>query len=280
MARIIYKKGLDGQNRLESIEGIEIELLNGQKVLIYPKYAELPLLTEKNIKSWNAKEISEIDALKKESNHLATKELLKCGSPAAEYVSNFHSDKHSIFALPTLLAAMEIQYQRNDIDILAETIDGADLLRDFINCIWSCSRCSESDGWFVNGDCGFAYNNGLCESYMVVPTILYKKQRLRKVSSWMIDVSVPAIVHKKPMTGEYLLGKGFTKQFDETTALTCFYSPNKKISVWLQTPKSSSSYCYVYVVDSNNSFRGSLEFTYVNEFEEFLKLCGVAYGEK
>lgn len=33
MARIIYKEGLEGQNRLECIEGIEIELLNGQKAL-------------------------------------------------------------------------------------------------------------------------------------------------------------------------------------------------------------------------------------------------------
>lgn len=39
MARIIYKEGCEGQNRLESIEGIEIDLLNGQKALIYPKYA-------------------------------------------------------------------------------------------------------------------------------------------------------------------------------------------------------------------------------------------------
>lgn len=34
MARIIYKEGCEGQNTLESIEGIEIELLNGQKALI------------------------------------------------------------------------------------------------------------------------------------------------------------------------------------------------------------------------------------------------------
>lgn len=38
MARIIYKEGSEGQNTLESIEGIEIDLLNGQKALIYPKY--------------------------------------------------------------------------------------------------------------------------------------------------------------------------------------------------------------------------------------------------
>ncbi len=58
MARIIYKEGLEGQNRLECIEGIEIDLLNGQKALIYPKYAQLPLLTEKNIESWDAKSAS------------------------------------------------------------------------------------------------------------------------------------------------------------------------------------------------------------------------------
>ena len=38
MAKIIYKKGMEEQNSLSSIEGIEIDLLNGQKALIYPKY--------------------------------------------------------------------------------------------------------------------------------------------------------------------------------------------------------------------------------------------------
>lgn len=31
MARIIYKEGLEDQNRLECVEGVEIDLLNGQK---------------------------------------------------------------------------------------------------------------------------------------------------------------------------------------------------------------------------------------------------------
>ena len=30
MARIIYKKGLEGQNKIDCIEGIEIEMMNGQ----------------------------------------------------------------------------------------------------------------------------------------------------------------------------------------------------------------------------------------------------------
>ena len=48
MARIIYKDGCEGQNRLECIEGIEIDLLNGQKALIYPKYSNEELLDPKD----------------------------------------------------------------------------------------------------------------------------------------------------------------------------------------------------------------------------------------
>lgn len=173
MARIIYKEGCEGQNTLESIEGIEIELLNGQKALIYPKYAQLPLLTEKNIESWDAKSASEIEALKKEDNLWATEALLRCGSPAAEHVSNFRSDKYGTFNLPSLLAAMEIQDQKNDIDELAEIIDGADLLRDFTNNVWSCSQYSEYGGWFANGLSGYAKHGFLHNSFLAVPAILY-----------------------------------------------------------------------------------------------------------
>lgn len=62
MARIIYKEGLEGLNRLECIEGIEIELLNGQKALIYPKYAERALLEREKIREWRATKKTEEDA--------------------------------------------------------------------------------------------------------------------------------------------------------------------------------------------------------------------------
>lgn len=173
MARIIYKEGLEGQNRLECIEGIEIDLLDGQKALIYPKYAEKVMLPGDKIASWNAKDVSEIEALKKKDNQRATGALLKCGSPAAEYVSNFRSDKHGIFGLPTLFAAMDLQHQKKDIDALAETIEGAHLLRDFTSGVWSCSRCSENGGWLAYGSFGFAINNYLYSSGLAVPVILY-----------------------------------------------------------------------------------------------------------
>jgi hypothetical protein len=174
MARIIYKEGREGQNRLECIEGVEIDMLNGQCALIYPKYANLQLLTDDKIAFWDAKRTSEIEALKKDENLWATGVLLKCGSPAAQYVSNFRSDKHSIFGLPTLLAAMEIQGQRNNIDALAVTIEGADLLRNHTSGVWSCSRFGDYEGWVANLNNGFANYNDLSLPVLAVPVVLYR----------------------------------------------------------------------------------------------------------
>ena len=72
MAEIIYKKGCEGQNKLSCIEGIEIELLNGQKALIYPRYAERKMLTREQISKWSAKDETEIEALKVTDTTLAT----------------------------------------------------------------------------------------------------------------------------------------------------------------------------------------------------------------
>lgn len=173
MAKIIYKEGLEGQNRLEDIEGIEIDLLNGQKALIYPKYAERDLLENEKISEWRATEKTEIEALKLEDIAFETIVLLSHDSPAAKWVAEFHSDKCGTFNLPSLLAAMEIQYQRNDIDALAETIEGADLLRNYTTCVWSCSRNSKGFGWAANGCLGFANGDCLNHSNACVPTIVY-----------------------------------------------------------------------------------------------------------
>lgn len=174
MARIIYKEGCERQNRLESIEGIEIELLNGQKALIYPKYSEEVMLPMKNIKYYGQDPDTEIAALKETESECLTDALHDCGSPAAEFVHKFRSDKYGRFQLPTLLAAMELQHQKNDIDELAETIEGADLLRDFTSLVWSCSRFSENAGWIANAIRGFAGGYGLCSSVLAVPLVLYR----------------------------------------------------------------------------------------------------------
>lgn len=174
MAKIIYKEGLEGQNRIECIEGIEIDLLNGQKALIYPKYKDAELVEGGEEDKWTAKSVNEIEALKQMDNNWATGALLKIGSPVAKHVSQFSSDGHGIFGLPTLLAALEVVDQKKDIDALAETIEGADLLKDFSAGVWSCSRCSSGLGWFAYGSVGFAGSYSLCNRFAAVPLVLYK----------------------------------------------------------------------------------------------------------
>lgn len=176
MAKVIYKEGQEGQNRLDCIEGIEIELLNGQCALIYPKYAELPLLDKDRIDDWKAKTMTEIEALKVTSSKEATDELLSLDSPAAKFVRQFSSNVYGHFSMPTLLAAMEIIYQQEDINALAKTIEGADLLEEdtFVS---SCSRCFQLNRWVVNGvnglTYGFIYNYVSFNPCVCVPTIVY-----------------------------------------------------------------------------------------------------------
>ena len=171
MAKIIYKDGCEGQNRLKGIEGIEIGLLNGQKALIYPKYGKRALLNPKYKERWHDVGISETAALRLRDNKVATTALLGAGSPAAGFVS-FVSEKFGRFGLPTLLAAMEITEQRREIDELAKNIEGADLLKDFHGSVWSCSRYSESYGWAANGSYGFADGISLSSSNLSVPLVL------------------------------------------------------------------------------------------------------------
>ena len=173
MAKIIFKEGMEGQNKLSCIEGIEIELLNGQKALIYPRYAERMMLTLEQIDEWKAKKETEIEALKVEDTSKKTRELLKIGSPAAEQVNLFWSEEYGRFYLPSLLAAMEIQHHKAEIDALAETIEGADLLKDYSPNVCSCSRRSKSEGWFALGFRGSVSSNSLNYNYLAVPVIIY-----------------------------------------------------------------------------------------------------------
>ena len=172
MARIIYKDGCESQNRLECIEGIEIDLLNGQKALIYPKYSNEELLDLKDRDRWLDAGISEIAALRLMDNQAATAALLEAGSPAARFVTKFSSERLGRFGLPTLLAAMEITEQEGEIDKLAREIDGADLLEDFSSSVWSCSRFSPNNGWIAGGGNYCAYGKYLSGRYGAAPLVL------------------------------------------------------------------------------------------------------------
>ena len=176
MAKIIYRKGMKGQNKLSCIEGIEIGLLNGQKALIFPKYSKEYLMQSDQIDKWNARALSEIEALKVEDTVSETVALFNLGSPAANWVLLFVTEDRRQFSLPSLLAAMEIQHQKEEIDALAETIEGADLLRDFTSSVWSCSRFNTYGGWVAYGGGGFAYYGSLSIAFLAVPTILYREE--------------------------------------------------------------------------------------------------------
>ena len=178
MEKIIYKEGCEGQNKLSCIEGIEIDLLNGQKALIYPKYAEKQVLTSEQISKWDAKNETEIEALRVTDTFSETSVLFSLSSPAAKWVRQFASFDYGHRNLPSLLAAMEIQYQKEEIDALAETIEGADLLRDFTSYVWSCSRIVTDRGWFAGGGSGYAYYGSLGIANLAVPTILYREEEI------------------------------------------------------------------------------------------------------
>ena len=183
MAKIIYEEGREGQNKLSCIEGIEIGLLNGQRALIFPKYSKEYLMQSDQIDKWNGRALSEIEALKVEDTLSETVALFNLGSPAANWVLLFVTKDRRQFSLPSLLAAMEIQHQKEEIDALAETIEGADLLQDFTSGIWSCSRTSLNGVWFVIGGYVYAgssgsYGNGLGSACLAVPTILYREEEL------------------------------------------------------------------------------------------------------
>ena len=183
MAKIIYKEGCEGQNKLSCIEGIEIGLLNGQEALIFPKYSKEYLMQSDQIDKWNGCALSEIEALKVEDTVSETAALFLLGSPAANWVFLFVTKDGRQFSLPSLLAAMEIQHQKKEIDALAETIEGADLLRDFTSGVWSCSRTSLNGVWFVIGGYVYAGSSGvnggsLGSACLAVPTILYREEEI------------------------------------------------------------------------------------------------------
>lgn len=198
MAKIIYKKGFENQNKLECIEGIEIEMMNGQNALIYPKYEELRLLYYPRIGNWDAKTLTMLQALRIENCTETMDELLEIESPAANYTRQFKSDVYGAFSIPTLFVATEIKYHLEEINDAAKTIEGADLINEYYAAIWSCIRCEWDYGWGVSACYGTICRYHLSCPRMCIPTIVYKKRRMRKVSSWMADASVPTIVNKKP----------------------------------------------------------------------------------
>lgn len=170
MAEIIYKEGCEGQNKIDAIEGIEIEF-NGGKSLIFPKYAKHVILNKNfDLEDWDSGEMT-IEGAMVSAGGVENEELYRINSPAAKFVSQFQTFKWGARDLPNLATAMEIVRQMREIDRQAEKIAGADRLQDFSGGIWTCSRAS--------GDrCYVAYMDSailariVCSRNVCVPCVL------------------------------------------------------------------------------------------------------------
>lgn len=168
MARIIYKEGLEGQNRLECIEGIEIELLNGQKALIFPKYAWRKILRKNfDLEDWDSEEMTIKQAMTSDGE-ADNEELYRISSPAEMFVSGFMTDKWGMRDLPDLRLAVEIQKQRREIDRQADKIAGADRL---CGNIWSCARASGDRCYLALFDEAI-FSDIVCDEHICVPCVL------------------------------------------------------------------------------------------------------------
>ena len=168
-ARIIYKPGKEGINSLDAIRGIAVKMFNGQEVLVYPKYAELPLLHREDYSRWKEKGRSEVEALMDDRDpRELTVALVEAGSPAAKFV-----DELGGFSLPNLQMLAAIVVNRDDIDELAKEIEGADLLGSHTSYYWSCFRYSYYHAWYADGYFGFFGDDGMCYGNLAVPVSLY-----------------------------------------------------------------------------------------------------------
>ena len=105
------------------------------------------------------------------------------------------------------------------------------------------------------------------------------RQRMLKCNlDGTVDYGEVEILHKaapKPMTEEYLLNKGYSKYLYTSTIE--YISSNSQIMVRHGHGVTNSPSCNWHVHVDNHSFDsiGSLDFEYIEEFESFLKLCGV-----
>lgn len=174
-AKIVYRKGFEGQNTLDAIEGIEISLNDGHKALVYPKYARCQMIRDNfDFEDWDAVEMTKKEALSS-SGDKENDELYRINSPAAKYVSQFSTFSFGMRDIPTLAVAKAIVNQMTAIDAQARKIDGADLLEKNLmyGCerMWSCARANDRSCYIVN-PYGYIYTDNVNSMGLCVPCVL------------------------------------------------------------------------------------------------------------
>lgn len=169
-ARIIYKEGREGENVLDAIVGIAVPMLDGREVIVYPKYKECRLLEDKDVEKWRDKPVSEFGALRSTRDiREITDSLVKAGSPAAKFVR-----AQGDYSLPGLREAEAVVTFRKDIDKLASSIEGADLIERPLLYIWSGFRYRANLAWFAFGNLGYFYGGLFCGGFLAVPVSLFQ----------------------------------------------------------------------------------------------------------
>lgn len=83
------------------------------------------------------------------------------------------------------------------------------------------------------------------------------------------------VPERQLMTEEYLLGKGFTKDFNDLLNEEYFAGPNNQVTVWRNYDNVPSPYVWYAIINKDDNTRGSMDIAYIDEFETFLKLCRV-----
>ena len=169
-ARIIYKEGREGENVLDAVVGIAVPMLDGREVIVYPKYKECQLLKDKDVEKWKDKPVTEFEALRSTRDiREITDSLIKAGSPAAKFVR-----AQGDYSLPGLREAEAVFTFRKDIDKLASSIEGADLIDRPFLYIWSGFRVGPNTAWFSSGGFGCFGGYLFYGGFLAVPVSLFQ----------------------------------------------------------------------------------------------------------
>ncbi len=158
----------DAEMKLEDIKGIIVPLLNGKRVLVYPKFKECPLLPEGT--RWSGKQMNECDTLYNDSDERKeTDDLLALGSEAAKFVRSVCPGTE--FNLPhNMLILAALYHFWEQFNEIVARIDGAS---ELAFPAWSSAMGSSDVAWL----CSYGGNFGGISFYgslLCVPCVLYK----------------------------------------------------------------------------------------------------------
>lgn len=133
----------DAEMKLEDIKGIIVPLLNGKRVLVYPKFKECPLLPEGT--KWNGKQMNECDTLYNDSDgRKETDDLLDLGSEAAKFVRSVCPGTE--FNLPhNMLILVALYHFWKQFNEIVARIDGAS---ELAFPAWSSAMYSSDRAWY------------------------------------------------------------------------------------------------------------------------------------